>query len=97
VMSAPPLPDPVEGFYLDDFDCDVGNKKYTLALWWLDGEGELGYRLYRNGDELRPLRVNTDHFIDDDAPLFEGLLYELEAYNEYGASERRYVDVPACQ
>jgi hypothetical protein len=97
VMSAPPLPDPVEGFYLDDFDCDVGNKKYTLALWWLDGEGELGYRLYRNGDELRPLRVNTDHFIDDDAPLFEELLYELEAYNEYGASERRYVDVPACQ
>jgi hypothetical protein len=97
LVSAPVLPDPVEGFYLDETKCNVNNGTYLVALWWLDGEGEQGYHLIRNGDELRPLREDSDHFIDSAAPLGEEILYELEAFNEYGASERTYVEAPACE
>jgi hypothetical protein len=62
-----------------------------VVLGWVEGSGETGYCLYRNGT----LGANADSYVNE-APKGTALMYELEAFNSLGKSDRATRSVAAC-
>ena len=95
VVEVGPLPGMPGGFKPGKTTCSANLKAYPVELEWVDGSGETGYRLYRNGSLLATLGANADSY-SDEAPKATSLAYELEAFNALGKSERASLSVPAC-
>ncbi len=96
VVPTPPLPD-TPATFSDKASCVIKLKSLSVKLTWADVSNESGYHLYRNGTLLTTLDANVTFYVDASAPLGKDLLYELEAFNEYGASERLQTTVTACK
>jgi hypothetical protein len=93
VVLVPPLPGMATSFDRT-FVCTATNLKVSLV--WAPVENITGYSIYRNGDLLASVGANQTSFEDSEAPNGVDLLYELKAFNDYGASPSLTTNVSAC-
>jgi len=63
---------------------------------WAVAPAAAGYRIYRDGELLTTVAGNLTSY-HDDAPMDVDLLYEMEAFNDYGVAVRVEARVPACR
>ncbi len=93
-----PLPNPPGQFFITNQSCQPGIKKFIVTMKWTSGgPGEVGFRIYRNGEKIVELKANKFTHQDNFAPVNRNLSYEIEAVNENGASQRVAQLVPACK
>ncbi len=98
VKEGLPLPPPPAQFFITNQSCQPGNKKFTVAMKWTSGgPGEVGFRIYRDGELIAEIKASKFTHQDNFAPLNKNLSYEIEALNENGASQRVAQIVPACK
>ncbi len=97
VGDAPSLPNTPINFSVGDQVCQPGANSFTVALRWGSGGGETLFRLFRDGKQIIEVKAGKFNFRDDKAPLRKNLLYEIEAVNGDGTSERSAQIVPACK
>lgn len=90
----PPLPDSPKTF-TDAGKCDIRQKSFVVTLTWSLVPGASGYRIYRGGVLVATLGA-SDATYSEDAPLGKSLLYEIEAFNAYGAAPKLATTVGAC-
>ena len=64
---------------------------YALKLAWTASAGAEGYSLYRNGEEIAGFKAHQTVY-QEKPPINKTLLYELEAFNDNGFSERLSVE-----
>lgn len=95
VLPAPPLPD-VPATFSDKGLCNPQVKTRSVQLSWSKVPNATGYRLYRGGVLLVQLGANISIFVDSVSPG-KDYLYELEAINAYGSSERLKTSVSRCK
>jgi uncharacterized protein YgiM (DUF1202 family) len=95
IVQAPPLPGGLTTF-VNTYICDTTLKTLGVAFNWDAASNVTGYNLYRNGDLLTQVAADATAY-HDEAPVGVDLVYELEAYNNYGVSSRLSTNVPACQ
>jgi hypothetical protein len=90
----PSLPLPEDPYVL--YDETICTKKvYKVTLHWQDVSDETGYRIYRDGQLVDAVEANSTRFVTY-APFGRDLTYELESFNENGASRRLDTTVLAC-
>ncbi len=93
-----PLPNPPGQFFITNQSCQPGIKKFIVTMKWISGgPGEIGFRIYRDGEKIVELKANKFIHQDNFAPVNKNLSYEIEAVNENGASQRVAQIVPACK
>lgn len=97
IGEAPPLPGVPLNFFVTDQQCLSAQKKFSVTLSWSSGGGETSFRIYRDGNAMQELKATRFNFKDTNAPYNKNLVYEIEALNENGASERATQIVPACK
>jgi len=98
IGNAPELPGVPLSFTVVNQNCQPGPKKFSVTLSWTSGGGgEDGYRIYRNSERRVELNAKKFNFKDDNAPYNKNLIYEIEAFNEVGSSDRAAQIVPACK
>jgi hypothetical protein len=95
VILVPPLPERTSTF-MASYICDPASHSLQVVLDWGAEENVTGYRIYRNGALLVELGPNIKAHHDNAAPLGVELVYELEAFNEYGVSSRVSAKISAC-
>lgn len=91
-VLVPPLPPMPASF--DRVPACAGDLNVTLR--WAPVDGATGYSIYRNGAHLVSVAAGVTTFYDQDAPMDIDLLYEVQAYNDYGASASNTTNVSAC-
>lgn len=97
IGEAPPLPGVPLNFYVTDQNCQPGPKKFSVTLSWSSGGGETAFRLYRDGNRLGEFKASRFNYKDTNAPYDKNIVYEIEAVNENGTSQRAPQIVPACK
>jgi CSLREA domain-containing protein len=91
IYPTPPLPSAPTVFG-DSSEC--GSDQRTVRLTWTLTLNADGYRIYRNGELLAT--VNLVSFYEDTTSPTKDFIYEIEAFNQYGVSERLSTQVQAC-
>jgi hypothetical protein len=72
------------------------DKAYSVTLSWKDNAGnELGYRVYREAQLIAKLKANATKY-KDNPPGSGPYTYNVEAFNEAGASGRPSVHEEGC-
>jgi hypothetical protein len=97
IGEAPPLPGMPLSFFVVDQQCLSAQKKFTLTLSWSSGGGETAFRLYRDGGRVGEFKPSRFNYKDPGAPYNKVVVYEIEAVNENGTSEKAIQIVPACK
>ena len=97
IGEAPPLPGVPLNFYVVDQNCQSAQKKFSVTLSWSSGGGETSFRIYRDGKAVQEVKASKFNFKDANAPYNKNIVYEIEALNENGASQRATQIVPACK
>lgn len=97
VGDAPPLPGVPLNFYVVDQNCQSAQKKFSVTLSWSSGGGETSFRVYRDGSAVQELKATKFNFKDANAPYNKNIVYEIEALNANGSSQRATQIVPACK
>ncbi|MBK6794537.1 MAG: SH3 domain-containing protein [Anaerolineales bacterium] len=97
IGEAPPLPGIPLNFVITDQLCQPGPKKFSVAMSWSSGGGETAFRVYRDGNRIGEYKPSRLTYKDTNAPYNKNLVYEVEAVNENGTSERATQIVPACK
>jgi hypothetical protein len=82
--------------FVSSYVCDPTLQTLGVSLNWAAVANVTGYRIYRNGKQLANIEPTASSF-HDDAPLGVDLVYELEAFNDYGVGPRISTSVPACE
>ncbi len=95
VVPAPPLPN-APGSFKDSAKCDQKRQTLSVTLSWTLAPNAGGYHIYRNGDLVATLGGSEDTYVEN-LPFGRDLLYEIEAFNTYGVSERLQTTVLACK
>jgi hypothetical protein len=95
VILVPPLPERPSTF-MASYICDPASHSLQVVFDWGAEENVTGYRIYRNAGLLVELGPNIKVHHDNAAPLGVELVYELEAFNEYGVSPRVSAKISAC-
>jgi len=96
IVQGLPLPGTPASF-VNSYVCDITLGTLGVSFNWAAAVGVTGYRIYRNGDLLATVAENETSYHDDDAPLEQDLVYELEAFNADGVAARISSKVPACR
>jgi hypothetical protein len=91
-VLVPPVPAMPASF--DRVPACAGDLNVTLR--WAPVDGATGYSIYRNGAHLVSVAAGVTTFYDQDAPMDIDLLYEVQAFNDYGASASNTTNVSAC-
>ena len=74
--------------------CDA--KQYRVSIGWIDqADNEDGYRVYRDGAVIATLGANSTSYTDN-PPKPGPHIYEVEAFNDGGASTRQSVQDKGC-
>ncbi len=94
VVLVPPLPLTPSTFVYTR-TCDPTLHTMKVSLEWTTVDNVTGYQIYRNGERLVAVGVGVTSY-EDNAPGGADLVYELEAFNDYGASASISTDVAAC-
>jgi hypothetical protein len=84
-------------FYVVDQVCQSAQKKFSVTLSWSSGGGETSFRIYRDEKAVQEVKASRFNFKDTNAPYNKNIVYEIEALNENGASQRATQIVPACK
>jgi hypothetical protein len=95
VLLVPPLPGSPSGF-VNTYTCNATLHTLGVSLTWSVESNVTGYRIYRNGSLVGDVGPHTAAFRDSPAPLKVKLVYQLEAYNDYGVGNRVKTTVPSC-
>jgi hypothetical protein len=95
IDPAPPLPGMPSKFY-NSYVCNPTTDTLSVTLTWAKAVGVTGYNIYRNDKLLVALKANAD-FFNENAPLGVALVYDLEAFNDYGVAALISSNVPACK
>jgi len=95
IVQVPALPG-VPADFVNSYVCDTVLKTLGVSFNWAAAADVTGYYLYRNGDLLIQLGPDLTSY-HDAAPLGMDLVYELEAFNNYGVAARVSTKVPTCQ
>jgi hypothetical protein len=77
-------------------DCNTILKTFGVRLDWSAAQDATGYRIYRNGVWLTSV-AGSETSYHDDAPMNLDLVYDLEAFNNYGMAVRVQTSAPACK
>jgi hypothetical protein len=97
-VAAPPLPQQPSDFDVSSL-CDRPTSSLSVVLEWSAVNDVTGYNLYRNGNLLAVILPDGRYFFtftDKTAPLYIDVVYELEAFNDYGVAPRVSVTVDSC-
>ncbi|MEW6713212.1 MAG: hypothetical protein AB1403_25555, partial [Candidatus Riflebacteria bacterium] len=68
----------------------------AVKLTWFDAKNETGYRIYKDGIllvELGPNVVEYQDLIPDEKGVPTKFMYALEAYNEYGPTQKLEIEI----
>lgn len=68
----------------------------AVKLMWFDAKNETGYRIYKDGIlliELGPDVVEYQDLIPDEKGVPTKFMYALEAYNEYGSTQKLEIEI----
>jgi len=95
ILLVPPLPGSPSGF-ANTYTCSATLHTLGVSLTWTVESNVTGYRIYRNGSLVGDVGPHTAAFKDSAAPLKVKLVYQLEAYNDYGVGNRVKTTVPSC-
>jgi hypothetical protein len=95
IVKAQPLPGTPAQF-VNSYVCDTSKKTLTVALNWAAVDYVTGYHIYRDGTQVAELGPTATSY-GDKAPRGENVVYELEAFNDYGVAPRIATNVPACK
>ena len=93
IVEPPPLPDRPTSF-TDSTSCSSGQRTVTLS--WAMDPNATGYNLYRKDKLLVSLPAWTVSY-DDHPPFTNDYNYSIEAFNDYGVSERITNIALACK
>jgi energy-coupling factor transporter ATP-binding protein EcfA2 len=86
-------PEPPSGL---NAEWSCSEQEFVVSLTWEDrADNELGYRVYRDGEWISELGPNETAYRDN-PPIGGPYLYEVEAFNEAGSSERVPLMVDNC-
>lgn len=97
IKEGPVLPSVPGNFFVTGQQCQSGLKKFSVSFSWVSGADTDGFRIYRDGSRIIELKASKLKFTDANAPYNKNIVYELEAYNENGTSQRVAQIVPACK
>jgi hypothetical protein len=92
-VLVPPLPG-MPTMFDRTYVCTTTNLKVSLV--WAPVENVTGYSIYRNGDLLASVGAGQTSYEDSEAPNGVDLQYDLQAFNDYGASPSLSTNVAAC-
>jgi len=96
ILTYPPLPGQPAGFK-GTITCHSAQNILVVSLYWSpQSAATTGFRLYRNGALIKTLGANAGGFTDNAPPFSVNLEYVLQAFNEYGVSDRATVSFPPC-
>lgn len=95
VVQGLPLPE-TPALFESSGDCNTILKTFGVRLDWSAAQDATGYRIYRNGVWLTSV-AGSETSYHDDAPMNLGLVYDLEAFNNYGMAVRVQTSAPACK
>ncbi len=95
IVMVPPLP-LTPSTFVNTTICDTTLHTLRVLFNWSDVQYATGYRIYRNGSQLIAVGPSAAAYGDNTAPLGVKLVYELEAFNDYGVAPRASVTVAAC-
>jgi hypothetical protein len=93
IVQAPPLPGTPAQF-VNSYSC-VSKKSLTVSFTWEPANYANGYRIFRNGTKVMEVGPTVTSY-SEDAPMNVNLIYEMEAFNDYGVSLHASNSVPAC-
>ena len=82
--------------FVHSYVCNTTLNTLGVLFNWAVAPAATGYRIYRDGELLTTVAGNLSSY-HDDAPMEVDLLYELEAFNDYGVAVRVEARVPACR
>lgn len=92
--STPSPPSKPTNFHISSRTCT--SSAYQITLMWVDTAGnESGYRLFRDGTLLAILPADTVSYLDD-PPRGSPVVYDLEAFNDGGASGQTRLTEKGC-
>lgn len=95
IVKAQPLPGTPAQF-VNSYVCNTSKKTLTVALNWASVDYVTGYHIYRDGNQVAELGPTATSY-GENAPRGENVVYELEAFNDYGVAPRIATNVPACK
>ena len=96
VVYVPNLPVTPSSFGVSSRTCTTAPITTSVSFEWTAVQNVTGYRIYRNGSVVTTTGPNESSSIDINSLLGVTLVYELEAFNDYGAAPRLSVTVQSC-
>lgn len=92
-----PLPANPGSFLVTNQLCQPGANKHEVSFSWTGGAEIDGFHIYRNGSRIIELKADRFNYKDVKALMEINLVYELEAFNENGTSQKATQIVTACK
>jgi hypothetical protein len=96
VVYVPNLPVTPSSFGVSSRVCTTAPITTSVSFEWTAVQNVTGYRIYRNGTVVTTAGPNETSAHDVNSLLGVTLVYELEAFNDYGAAPRLSVTVQSC-
>ncbi len=96
IVFVPPLP-LTPSLFVETNTCNTTLNTLTVSFNWASVQNVTGYRIYRNGTLWTTVGPTVNAYEDSSAPLGVNILYELEAFNDYGVAPRISTTVGACE
>jgi uncharacterized protein YraI len=93
LIEAQTLPDTPATITISRDLCGIPN---IVMIDWTQVGSARGYRIYRNG-QLMQTNNGVDNHYYDNPKLKKPTVFAVEAFNEYGVSNRIAITVPACK
>jgi hypothetical protein len=98
VVATTPAPAPVApaapgGFSVSTKSCN--SSQYVVTLQWSNVNGELGYRIYRDGGLIATLPENSTTY-DDTSPDFNSHSYQVQSFNAAGSANSSAQNSEGC-
>jgi hypothetical protein len=95
IVMVPPIPGTPYSFAAT-YNCRSADRIFVIALTWAAQDNLTGYHLYRNGNLIKDLGPKAVAYTDNSPPFGVNISYELQAYNDLGASSNAGTSVPFC-
>jgi hypothetical protein len=96
VVYVPNLPVTPSFFGVSSRTCTTAPITTSVSFEWTAVQNVTGYRIYRNGSVVTTAGPDETSSQDINSILGVTLVYELEAFNDYGAAPRLSVTVRPC-
>jgi hypothetical protein len=95
IVFVPALP-VTPSLFVETNTCNTTLHTLVVSFNWAAVQNVTGYRIYRNGTQLTTVGATASAYQDSTAPLGVNLVYDLEAFNDYGVAARISTTVGSC-